>query len=92
MKDNDRVAAWNYEEVSKNPDWTLQAYIKRGGLIYEDVQVLGVSAIEGDRAKVNVKMVYSVPAVRVKNITIERQDEWVWKEGQWYHADPLSSP
>ena len=87
MKDNDRVTAWGYEELSKNPDWTLQAYLKRGGLVYEEVQVLGGVAIEGDRAKVRVKMAYSVPAVRVKGMQTERQDEWVWIAGQWYHAD-----
>ena len=87
MKDNDRVTAWGYEELSKKTEWTLQAYIKRGGIVYDEVQVLSAGATEGDRAKVNVKMIYSVPAVRLNNIKIERQDEWVWIDGQWYHAD-----
>ncbi|WP_406623200.1 hypothetical protein [Acidovorax sp. SDU_ACID1] len=87
MKDNDRVTAWGYEELSKKPDWTLQGYLKRGGLVYDEVKVLSAGAIEGDRAAVHVKMTYSVPAVRVKNITAERQDQWIWIDGQWYHAD-----
>ncbi len=86
LKDNDRVTAWGYEELSKKPEWTLQGYVKRGGLVYEEVHVLGAGPIQGESAKVNVKLVYSIPVARVKNIESELQDEWVWLDGQWYHA------
>ena len=86
VKTNDMVAAWAYEEVSKKPGWTLQAYLKRGGIVYEEVQVLGVEEIEGNNAKLNLKMTYSVPVVRIKGMQVNRQDEWVRIEGQWYHA------
>jgi len=86
IQDNDRVTAWNYEEISTNPEATLQAYLSRSGIVYDEIQVQNVQAIEGDRAKVKVTMVYSVPVVRVKNATMELQDEWVWIGKQWYHA------
>jgi len=87
VQDNDRVTAWNYEELSTIPEWTLQAYLNRGGVVYEEVQVQGVEAMENDRAKVKVTMTFSVPIARLKNVTRELQDEWVWKQEQWYHAD-----
>jgi len=86
MQDNDRATAWNYEELSTKPEATLQAYLRRGGIVYEEVQVQGVEAMEGDKATVKVAMVYSVPAVRVKNTATQLQDEWVWNGEQWYHA------
>jgi len=86
VKDNDRATAWNYEEVSIKPDWTLQAYLRRGGIVYEAAQVQSDATIEGNQATVNVKLEYSVPQVRAKNIHTELPDKWVWLNGQWYHA------
>ena len=86
IKDNDRVTAWNYEEVSKKQGATLQGYVQRGGLVFDEAQVLGVNAIEGERAKVNVVVSYALPAIRLSNKQAELQDEWVRIDGQWYHA------
>ncbi len=86
----DPVASWSYEEVSKKPGWTLQAYLKREGILYEAVQVLDVRSLEGDRAVVNVKITYSVPLLRMNSQEVLLQDEWVRLEGLWYHADRKS--
>ena len=86
----DPVASWSYEEVSKKPGWTLQAYLKREGILYEAVQVLEVRSLEGDRAVVDVKVTYSVPLLRMNNQQLVLQDEWVRLEGMWYHADRKS--
>lgn len=88
--DNDPVASWNYEELSKKPGWTLQAYMKREGILYEAARVLDVRSLEGDRAVVDVKIVYSVPLLRMSSQEVLLQDEWVQLEGLWYHADRKS--
>ena len=90
VQDNDAVASWNYEELSKKPGWTLQAYLKREGILYEAVQVLDVRSLEGDRAVVDVKITYSVPLLRMNSQQVVLQDEWVRLEGIWYHADRKS--
>lgn len=86
----DPTAAWPYEELSKKPGWTLQAYMKREGILYEAAQVLNVRSLEGDRAVVDVKIVYSVPLLRMSSQEVLLQDEWVRLEGLWYHADKKS--
>lgn len=88
--DNDAVVSWNYEELSKKPGWTLQAYLKREGVLYEAVQVQDVRSLEGDRAVVDVKITYSIPLLRMTNQQVLLQDEWVRLEGVWYHADRKS--
>jgi len=84
---NDAPAAWPYEELSKKPGWTLQAYMQRGGIVYNEVQVTEVLSVDGGKALVEVKVVYSVPLVRMHNIEAVLRDEWVLLDGQWYHAD-----
>lgn len=88
--ENDLVTSWKYEEVSKKPGWTLQAYLKRDGLTYEAVEVQDVSSLEGDRAIVNVKVTYSIPLVRIYKQEVVLKDEWVRLDGQWLHADRKS--
>ena len=90
VQDNDPVASWGYEELSKKPGWTLQAYLKREGILYESAQVLEVRSLEGDRAVVDVKITYSVPLLRMNNQEVLLQDEWVRLDGLWYHADRKS--
>lgn len=83
---NDSVEAWKYEELSKDPAWTLEAYLKRGGIVYDAVEVREVKEIEGDRAKVTVAMRYSVPMLRLKGQEAVAQDEWRLIDGIWFHA------
>lgn len=90
MLENDVATAWNYEELSKKPGWTLQAYAKREGVVYDDVKVRDVLSIEGDRAMVEVKVTYSVPVLRLSAQELVLRDEWVRLQGQWYHADRKS--
>lgn len=90
VQDNDPVTSWNYEELSKKPGWTLQAYLKREGILYEAVQVQDVLSLDGDRAVVNVKVIYSVPLLRMNSQEVVLKDEWVRLDGVWYHADRKS--
>lgn len=90
VQDNDAVSAWKYEELSKKPGWTLQAYLKREGIVYDSAQVQDVLSLEGDRAVVNIKVTYSVPLLRMNNQVVVLKDEWVRLEGEWYHADRKS--
>lgn len=84
---NDLETAWKYEELSKKPAWTLQAYVQRGGVIYEAVQVLEVRSMEADRAQIDVKISYSLPLLRMNKKEVVLKDEWVRLDGHWYHAD-----
>ncbi len=90
MLENDITTAWAHEELSQKPGWTLQAYAKREGIVYENVEVRDVRSLEGDRAVVNVKVIYSVPVLRMNGQEVVLQDEWVRLQGQWYHADRKS--
>ena len=90
VQDNDAVTSWKYEELSKKPGWTLQAYLKREGILYEAVQVQDVLSLDGDRAVVNVKVTYSVPLLRMNSQEVVLKDEWVRLDGMWYHADRKS--
>ena len=90
VQENDAVTSWAYEELSKKPGWTLQAYLKREGILYDSVQVQDVQSLEGDRAVVNVKVTFSVPLLRMNNQEVTLKDEWVRVDGLWYHADRKS--
>nr|WP_296020450.1 hypothetical protein [uncultured Acidovorax sp.] len=86
VKANDRVKAWNYEELSKDPNGSLEGYLKRGGITFDAVEVREVKSLEGDRATVEVFTRYSVPLVRLKNMETVSQDEWRRIDGAWYHV------
>lgn len=87
---NDRVSAWNYEEISLDPRWTLQAYLKRGGIVFDEVEVLEVARIEGDSATVRVRQKYSLPQIRLKGQEAMLDDPWKRIDGRWYHAEKRS--
>ena len=86
VQKNDSVAAWKFEELSKDPAWTLEAYLKRGGVVYDAVEVREVTEMADDRAKVAVWMRYAVPLLRLKAQEAVAQDEWRLVYGQWFHA------
>lgn len=86
VQSNDLVKAWSFEEVSKDPRWTLQSYLKRGGVVYDAVEVRGVKALEQDKAQVEVWMRYSFPIARVSGVEGVTDDEWRLLDGQWYHV------
>lgn len=85
IKANDRVTAWQYEDVSLDPRWTLQAYLKRGGIVYEAVEVKGVRRLEGDEGEVELEVVFSVPQVRLRGQRAVSADRWRRIDGRWYH-------
>ncbi|QTD45044.1 hypothetical protein [Ottowia testudinis] len=94
IKVNDSVTAWPYEEISKDPQWTLQAYLKRGGIVFNAVEVRGVKSIDGDNAVLTVWMDYALPLLRVKGQQAEADDPWRRIDGVWYHGqrrNPLFS-
>lgn len=86
VKANDRIKAWNYEELSKDPNGSLEGYLKRTGITFDVVEVRDVRSLEGDRATVEVFMRYSLPLLRVKNMEAVSQDEWRRIDGAWYHV------
>ena len=86
VRANDRLEAWKYEAASKDQSVTLEGYIKRGGVLYEAVEVRGVRSIEGDNAVVDVWMRYSVPQMRMKGLESNVQDHWRRIDGVWHHV------
>lgn len=83
---NDRTSAWSFEDASLDPRWTLQAYLKRGGIAYESVEVKGIRSLEGDTAIVDVDVRYSLPQIRMRNLHAHHGDRWRRVDGQWYHV------
>lgn len=85
-RQNDNLNAWKYEAASKDQSMTLEGYLKRGGIVYDSVEVLGVRGLEGDLAQVSLRIRYDIPQLRVKNKEAEIQDHWRRIDGLWYHA------
>ena len=88
---NDNIGAWAYEAQSKDPRWSLEAYLKKGGITYKSVTVVGVKSLEGDTALLDVRMNYSLPLLRVTNKDGRIEDQWKLIDGVWYHAPPRSA-
>ncbi|HRL97885.1 MAG TPA: hypothetical protein PLE22_00385 [Acidovorax sp.] len=91
VRTNDRVAAWAYEAASKDKSLTLEAYIKRGGVTYDIVEVRSVRSIEGDEAVLDVWMKYGIPMLRLKTQETLVQDHWRRIDGVWHHVLRRSS-
>lgn len=85
-KANDLVTTWSYEDISLDPRWTLQGYLKRGGIQYDAVEVKGVRSLEGDTALVDVEVRFSLPQMRLRNQLTVIQDRWRRIDGRWYHV------
>ena len=85
MLANDLVKAWPYEEVSLDPNWTLQGYLKRNRVILKAAEVIGVAKREGDEAVLRVKLRYDLPQAFLKDHEQTIADPWVLRDGVWYH-------
>jgi hypothetical protein len=88
---NDKVKAWPYETRSRDPQWTVQAYVQRGGILYHGVDVKGVKSMNSERAEIVLDVDYSVPLARIKRQKVEMIDRWRRIDGVWYHIQPRSS-
>lgn len=91
IRANDSVAAWAYEAASKDQSMTLEAYIKRGGVVYDAVEVRDVRSIDGNEAVLDVWMRYSIPMLRLKAQETVAQDHWRRIDGTWQHLLRRSS-
>lgn len=88
MQANDRLKAWKYEMASQDQSLTLESYLKRGGLIYDAVEVRGIGRIEAGEAEIDVWMRYSVPLMRLKGQEVVTRDRWRKSDGEWFHVLP----
>lgn len=88
IKSNDRLGAWRLEAASKDRSITLEGYLKRGGIVYDSIEVRKVLRIDGDDSEVDVRMQYSVPSIRVKGVQVEVRDRWRKIDGEWFHVLP----
>ncbi len=86
VRANDRLEAWKYEAASRDQSMTLEGYLKRGGVVYDTVEVRGVRSVDGDNAVVDVWMRYSVPQMRIKGLEGNVQDQWRRIDGAWHHV------
>ncbi len=80
----DTVSAYPYEEVAKKGTIPISAYVRRAGLIYKSAEVTGVK-IDGDRAAVDVKIAYIIPAMGSHVFNMTFNDIWLVIDGDWYH-------
>ncbi|UKL13776.1 hypothetical protein [Dissulfurimicrobium hydrothermale] len=80
----DYVSAYQYEEVSKTGAQPISAYVRKAGLIYKSAEVTGAK-IEGDRATVDVKIGYIIPAMGSHVFNTDAKDVWLIIDGDWYH-------
>lgn len=88
---NDLLAAWPYEEISLDPNWTVQGYLKRNRVILKAAEVLEVERVEGDEATVKVRLRYDLPQVFLKDYEQVISDPWVKRNGAWYHKEVRSA-
>lgn len=88
---NELTESWRYEEMSKDPRWTLQNYLKRSQITYDTLEVLRVVSETDTDAVVEVKVRYSVPTLKIKAMEAVMRDDWKKIDGQWYHALPKNS-
>lgn len=83
---NDLITTWPLENVSLDPKWTLQTYLKRGGINYEAAEVKGVKSQDGDQAVLEVEISFSLPQMRLRNQVAVIADHWTRVDGVWYHV------
>jgi hypothetical protein len=92
--DNDFKAAFQYEHVSLNEEFTEKLYITnaaRAPLEWMEVDVLSIDLMEEeDLAMVEIELTYKLLPVKgferfdqVQKNNI--QEKWVYKENNWYH-------
>ncbi len=91
VKANDLAKAWSYELASKTGTATLDAYLKRGGIVFDEARVHGVPKITGDEATVPVRQRFSIPMMRLHDMKTEIHDPWRRVDGVWFHA-PQPNP
>lgn len=91
VRANDKVGAWKFELASKDQSLTLEAYLKRGGIVYQALEVRDVRFKDADLAEVDVWMRYDLPLLRIKGQELVAQDQWRRVEGVWYHAPQRGS-
>lgn len=84
----DHITAYQYEEISLNPEMNLQKYLKgRGGIEYQDVEVKEVRLVGPTEGEVLIHMSYTVPVAGISTpIKGDGKDRWVLINGRWYHA------
>lgn len=90
VQQNDKLKAWSYEAASKDPNAKFEGYAKRGGIIFDAVEVQGIQSMDGGKALVTVHQRYNLPLLRLKDLQATLQDHWQWIDGQWYHHVPPS--
>ena len=91
VRANDKLGAWKFELASKDQSLTLEAYLKRGGIVYQALEVRDVRLLDADLAEVDVWMRYDLPLLRIKGQELVAQDQWRRLQGVWYHAPKPSS-
>lgn len=87
-KAGDEVTTYRYEEISLNPQMTLQKYLQsRGGIRYVDVELKDIELKDATHADVILRMSYLLPEAGIKTpLAGEVRDPWIRIDGQWYHA------
>ncbi len=87
LKAGDLVAMYDYEELSRDPQASLQKYVQsKGGIRYLNYQIQTIRLLNPKEAEVTLKVEYLVPPVIPKPVQSELRDLWVKIGRTWYHA------
>lgn len=87
LKAGDLVAMYDYEELSRDPQASLQKYVQsKGGIRYLNYQIQTIRLLNPKEAEVTLKVEYLVPPVIPKPVQSELRDLWVRIGRTWYHA------
>ncbi len=83
----DVVAQYDYEDVSKTNEVTLQNYAGSGGGIrYLSYQIEAIRLKGPREAEVRMIVEYVVPPVITKPVKTEFVERWIKIDNQWYHV------
>lgn len=83
----DAIAAYGYESASVTGEQSLQAYVRRQGLLVRKAEVVGANLGDDGRATVRVVVEYVIPVAGFGS-QIQRaefDDRWVVLDGRWFH-------
>jgi hypothetical protein len=87
VKAGDLVAMYDYEELSRKPEASLQKYVQsKGGIRYLGYEIQSIKLLPPNEAEVTLEVEYLVPPVIQKPVKSQLRDRWVKIGSTWYHA------
>ncbi len=87
LKVGDLVAMYDYEELSRDPEASLQKYVQsKGGVRYLGYEIKSIRLVNPKEAEVTLAVEFLFPPVIQKPVRSEIKDFWVRIGNTWYHT------